>query len=313
MNIYIWGTGRLTGKVLGRYISLDKIKAFIDNDKSKKIYMGKTVMSPEEVAVKEYDAILVANLFREQIYSQCIELGICLDKVIFLYNNCTITDVNKNYFFIERILGKEYANIIKKRYHLVRGVEAYKKPDCLKMYLEGYQDSDYVRIECFQLAVKEIYKRKLRGAVAEVGVFRGEFAKYINGAFPDRKCYLFDTFEGFDAKEALEERRKGNCTDAFIEAYKQTNLSTVLECMPYLNNLIIKQGYFPQSLEGLEETFVFVSLDMDFEESIYEGLKYFYPRLEKGGYIFVHDYNSSLLGVEKAVDRYEEETSVMYR
>lgn len=62
MNIYIWGTGRLTGKVLGRYISLDKIKAFIDNDKSKKIYMGKTVMSPEEVAVKEYDAILVANL-----------------------------------------------------------------------------------------------------------------------------------------------------------------------------------------------------------------------------------------------------------
>ena len=108
-------------------------------------------------------------------------------------------------------------------------------------------------------------------------------------------------------KEALEERKKGNCTDAFIEAYKQTDLAVVLECMPYLDNLIIKQGYFPQSLDGLEETFSFVSLDMDFEESIYEGLKYFYPRLEKGGYIFVHDYNSSLLGVEKAVDRYEEE------
>jgi len=29
--------------------------------------------------------------------------------------------------------------------------------------------------------------------------------------------------------------------------------------------------------------------------------------MEKGGYLFVHDYNSSLLGVEKAVDKYERE------
>ena len=37
---------------------------------------------------------------------------------------------------------------------------------------------------------------------------------------------------------------------------------------------------------------------MVIENSIYEGLKYFYPRLSLGGYIFVHDYNSSLYGVE---------------
>ena len=48
-------------------------------------------------------------------------------------------------------------------------------------------------------------------------------------------------------------------------------------------------------------------MDVDFEESIYEGIKYFYPRLSQGGYIFIHDYNSSLFGVEKAVDRFEEE------
>lgn len=44
---------------------------------------------------------------------------------------------------------------------------------------------------------------------------------------------------------------------------------------------------------------------MDFEESIYEGLKYFYPRMSENGYIFILDYNSSLRGVEKTVDRYE--------
>ena len=47
----------------------------------------------------------------------------------------------------------------------------------------GYQESDYVRIKCFELAVKEIRKRNVRGSVAEVGVFRGEFAQYINHAF----------------------------------------------------------------------------------------------------------------------------------
>lgn len=157
------------------------------------------------------------------------------------------------------------------------------------------------------MAVKEIRKRKVCGSVAEVGVFRGEFAQYINVAFPDRKCYLFDTFEGFQIKEALQEMKNGNCTEAFVQAYKQTDVGMVLKRMKYLENIIIKQGLFPESLEGLEDTFAFVSIDVDFEDSIYEGLKYFYPRMERGGYIFVHDYNSSLLGVEKAVDKYEKE------
>lgn len=168
-----------------------------------------------------------------------------------------------------------------------------------------------MRIKSFELAVKEIRKRKVRGSVAEVGVFRGEFAQYINAAFPDKKCYLFDTFEGFQINEALQEMKSGHCTEAFVQAYKQTDVGIVLQKMKYLETIIIKQGFFPESLNGLEDMFAFVSIDVDFEDSIYEGLKYFYPRMEKGGYIFVHDYNSSLLGVEKAVDRYEEELGEM--
>lgn len=101
--------------------------------------------------------------------------------------------------------------------------------------------------------------------------------------------------------------KNGNCTEAFVQAYKQTDVGIVLQKMKYLDNLVIKQVFFPESLDGLEDIFSFVSIDVDFEDSIYEGLKYFYPRMEKGGYIFVHDYNSSLLGVEKAVDKYEKE------
>lgn len=128
MRVYIWGTGRLTGKVVGRCIGLDDIVAFIDSDASKKEYMGKTVLTPEEAAKQEYDAILVANLYREEIYDRCLQLGIDLQKVIFLYNNCFLTDINQDYGFVEKILGKEMAEIVRRRYHAVRGVDAYEKP-----------------------------------------------------------------------------------------------------------------------------------------------------------------------------------------
>lgn len=305
----VWGTGRLVGKVIGRYIEIDDVTAFIDNDKSKKEYMGKKVLCPEEVIKIEYDAIIVANLFQKEIREQCQLLGIDLSKVIFLYDNCVLEDINKDYNFVERVLGKEHAEIVKSRYHMVRGVEAYGDL-CLKDLKGGYIDKDYVRIKCFELAVKEIRKKNVEGNVAEVGVFRGEFAQYINRAFPEKKCYLFDTFDGFDANEALNEVKSGNCTDAFVKAYKQTDVEIVLDKMQYIDNLVIKQGFFPESLNGLEDRFAFVSIDVDFEESIYQALFYFYPRLNNGGYLFVHDYNSSLQGVEVAVDKYEKDMHV---
>ena len=63
MKLYIWGTGRLVGKVVGRYIDIEDVEAFIDNNANKKEYMGKRVYTPDKVAKMEYDAICVANLF----------------------------------------------------------------------------------------------------------------------------------------------------------------------------------------------------------------------------------------------------------
>lgn len=311
MKLFVWGTGRIVGKVIGVHVKEENVAGFIDNNCTKRLYMDKPVFRPYEMIGMEYDAILVANLYRKSIYEQCIELGIDLKKVIFLYNNCELVDVNQNYDFIINILGEVYAEAIRTRYHVVRGTEVYGKRYQCTIYGGGYMETDYVRMETFELVLKELRKRDVEGNVAEAGVFRGEFAQYINDAFPDKKLYLFDTFDGFNANEVLDEMKNGNCTKTFVEAYKNTNIQQVLDRMPHLETLIIKQGYFPDSLQGLEDKFCFVSLDMDFEESIYQGLVYFYPRLARGGYIFVHDYNSSLRGVEKAVDKYENNFDVM--
>lgn len=125
MKLLIWGTGRLVGKVVGRYIDIENVSGFIDNDNKKTEYMGKKVYSPLVLKDVEYDAICVANLFAEDIYRQCKELKINTDKVIFLYSNCKLQDMNKDYHFVKHMLGEEYADIIAQRYHVVRGVEAY--------------------------------------------------------------------------------------------------------------------------------------------------------------------------------------------
>src|SRR6266540_1215034 len=67
---------------------------------------------------------------------------------------------------------------------------------------------DYIRLSTLELISFEIKKRNLKGNVAELGVYKGKFAKHINKFFPERKLYLFDTFEGFDNRDITSEKAK---------------------------------------------------------------------------------------------------------
>lgn len=209
---------------------------------------------------------------------------------------------------LKKLRGGEISREIQQRYCLIQRPLAVGElflDLCNDVKKELSYQNDIIRLETFNLVVKEMRKRNIRGSTAEVGVFRGEFAQYINRAFPEEKLYLFDTFEGFSDSEAQAELERGNCTKGFIEMHRGTSIEAVLGRMKYPEKVVVKKGLFPESLGGLEDVFSFVSIDVDFEQSILDCIEYFYPRMKKGGYIFIHDYNSMLRGVEKAVDAYE--------
>jgi O-methyltransferase len=171
-------------------------------------------------------------------------------------------------------------------------------------------EDEYVRISSLELVADEIYSRGVEGSVAEVGVFQGEFAKWINRAFPDRTLYLFDTFDGFDARDSDVDVRRGYSN---AEGTFTTTIETVLEKMRYPKNCVVKKGWFPESAEGIREAFSFVSLDTDLYQPIYSGLKFFFPLLSKHGYMFVHDYNNAgYEGVKKAVRQFCSEEGIAY-
>lgn len=82
-KLLIWGTGNLAKRFMENGCQGEVI-GFIETHKSKETFMQRTVYSSHEIP-KEYDYIIVANSYAFEIYSLCLELGIDLAKVVFLY------------------------------------------------------------------------------------------------------------------------------------------------------------------------------------------------------------------------------------
>lgn len=170
---------------------------------------------------------------------------------------------------------------------------------------------DYVRNSSMELVAHEIITNNIKGSVAELGVYRGDFARIINEAFPDRKLYLFDTFEGFNKQDVLIDRNRDFSVGT--QDFSKTTIGIVLSKMKTPGNCIITPGYFPESAVGVADIFSFVSIDVDLYKPVYDGLRFFYPRLAKGGYIFVHDYNNDeYKGARAAVTEYCREMNIAY-
>ena len=174
-----------------------------------------------------------------------------------------------------------------------------------------YEKIDLVRYGTLELLINEIAEKNIPGEVAEVGVFQGDFAQVLNMLLPQKKLYLFDTFEGFIEQDCnIDIQNNYSKAD---QDFSNTSEESVLSRMMTRSNCFIKKGRFPETAIGIEDKFCLVSLDSDLFQPTYEGLKYFYPRLSHGGYIFLHDYSSyAYLGVKEALRRFSEETSVPY-
>ena len=143
----------------------------------------------------------------------------------------------------------------------------------------------------------------MKGSVAEVGVFQGDFSKHINRLFPESKLYLYDTFEGFSERDKAQETPDAEVT-AYTH-YANTSVDLVMKKMAHPDQIVVCKGMFPETATGADDKYVFVSLDPDLYAPVLAGLEYFYPRLVHGGAIFVHDFFSNEdPGVRRAVTEF---------
>lgn len=335
MKLYIWGTGNVAKKYYNKgEISREDLKGFIVSKPSERTYDGIRIYSPDEIAGMEYDYILVCIYYEtKNIMDLCEQYGIDLSKVLFidccewpdgssmkqLPNQCyRKIELEQDKLELDKLFPEFYSMMCNieleaSRYALIvrNGYDLVEKDNLLqsKEFVRKIYQSDYCRYRTFEFVANEIEQNKVPGSCAEVGVFKGDFARLINAKFRDRKMFLFDTFQSFDQEEYEKELKNRNCDESFFDVFTATSVEEVLNNMLYPERCVPRVGLFPQTAKGLEEErFAFVSVDVDFEESILESLRYFYPRLNSGGAIFLHDYNNRFLGgVKIAVRRYEKE------
>jgi O-methyltransferase len=172
----------------------------------------------------------------------------------------------------------------------------------LLLQLEKHYD-DKVRFYNFWFQVERIKKENIKGAFAELGVYKGETAKIIHALDNSRQLHLFDTFEGFNNNDLKPET--GEAATYSSKSFADTNENKVLQYINGNNNIIVHKGHFPETTSDLKnELFSFVNIDADLYNPIKDGLNYFYPRLSPGGVIIIHDYNHKWNGAVKAVDEF---------
>ena len=278
-----------------------------DNDAQKqgKTVLGYPVYSPAEVAKHAFDFVVVTARTGEAMREQLVKLGVERERVLLFYSSFDKSlraTVNRDMEALNRNLGLGL--------HPLSLCTMQLWPESR---LEDSSEDDFCRQMSIRLAAERINRKKIPGAIAELGVYRGEMAAILNGLFADRTLYLFDTFQGFSQND-LADGEEEKHSQAEAGDFQDTNVELVLSRLPHPEKVTVRKGYFPETAEGLEDRFALVSLDVDLFKPTLSGLEYFYPRLSAGGCIFVHDYNNRRFnGVRKAVDEFTDATGAAMR
>ena len=201
--------------------------------------------------------------------------------------------------FFAKSLNYVFGKVLQKKHISITGSLEFLH----RMRDIDYNYFDHIRLSCLELISFEIKRKEIVGNVAELGVYKGKFARFINQFFPERKLYLFDTFEGFDRRD-IDKENSLNLSSG-EQDFSNTSIAAVLKRIPFPEKCIPVKGFFPESAEVIEDRFVLVSIDADLYQPIYAGLEYFYPRLVRGGYILIHDFNNdNYKGSRQAVEEF---------
>jgi hypothetical protein len=305
LNILIYGTGKGAERFYKKISFKYNVVGFVitSNEGSESVFLDKPLISVTNISSVKFDELFIANEFADTYFSS-IAQGVVKSKIKIVYFKC--------YFdVLERILQIESPSFdpsLQPCHPIItKGLFYQTRFDIQPDYSS---QRDYVRFKLLELLAEQIHDSGVTGSVAELGVYQGNFAKYINAVFPKRKLYLFDTFEGFDATDEKFDVEHGYADQAtfnHLDRFKNTSVELVLAKMAHPKSCIVCKGFFPETAANVDDEFALVSLDADLYQPMFAGLEYFYPRLSKGGFLLLHEYNHpKFLGVKRAVADFEQ-------
>lgn len=195
-------------------------------------------------------------------------------------------------------------------------------------FLEAYQESrrltgssddlaKQMRFHTLMQAVSRVASGRVAGDVAECGCWHGHSSHMIARALSASewagRLLIFDSFEGGLSDKGLQDRAQLGDTDP-DETLRQKQLfasdpQAVAAVLSPFDFVELHKGWIPEvfaEVEGLEaRRFALVHIDVDLYAPTLESLRFFAPRMSRGGVIVVDDYASSHFpGATAAVDEF---------
>jgi O-methyltransferase len=141
------------------------------------------------------------------------------------------------------------------------------------------------------------------GDVWECGVYKGGtaamMAAMLDHYAPQKRLYLFDTFEGMPGTDPGKDwHKQGDFSDTSLEA--------VTASVGFEEQCVFRKGLIPDTFKGLETSAIaFAHIDVDIYKSILDCLAFIWPRLSVGGFIVFDDYGfPTCPGARTAVDEF---------
>lgn len=302
----------------------------IETAKSKQLLLGLPglVISPSKILALDCDFVVIcSDEYSEEMTLFLLDLGVTRQKICYASTmpfstngELKLIDATVKHLKTVRSNNEKLNPMLLSR-RRVR--DKFIVNDCHFLYherrLANYYtkiSNDYVRKSTLELLANQVISMGVEGEIAELGVWKGEFAALMNELLPTCKLYLFDTFDGYSNADLNVEKDKSILNDkserfqalmAGNAEFRNLDIDMILASMPYADKCVIKKGYFPETAADIEseERFSLVSIDVNLYVPTLEGLRYFYPRLSNGGYIMIHDYNHiHCAGVKEAVDEF---------
>ena len=207
MEIYVYGTGCGAGELTRETLHPEQIAAFVESAPSRETFLGRPVISLAELAGKTVDLLIVTA-------KDAPVFDLPTETVLYLKNHLTLQDRNRSYDAAREVLGDAFVDRLQQQEVLVRA----------PLWDDGGHavSGDWVRYKTLEAICREL--NSVPGAMAELGVFRGEFAAAMNTLLPERRLYLFDTFTGFDPAE--------DAPEGLAEAHNNASAELVLRRLP---------------------------------------------------------------------------------
>ena len=184
-------------------------------------------------------------------------------------------------------------------------IEAYKASLCL-------QSNTNIRWRAHVVQWAANHAKSLDGDFVECGVNRAFLSmsamNFINfKSLTTRRFYLFDTYSGL-VDDLVSSEDKAAYKNVYTDTYE-----FVRNTFRNWHNVVIVKGIVPDSLGTVSiDRLAYLSIDMNCAKPEAEALRYFWPKLVKGGVIILDDYGFSGHESQKqAADQFAASVGVM--